>query len=205
MALRMVRRFTVGPSDVLVSDGDPASKIATWPDGPMLRGMFFRHLLEILGPDAPPLIGKGSEPPRAGKYLPFMNYPQKDHARLFLAAARKKYPHEPLPQAMRLLGRQNYAAFLSTTVGQVMASLVRDAKGALLKLPDALAMVHPAGRITAESIGDRRVRIVFRGYVGWLDITMVGTVEAIVMHYTAAPTLDVTMHSDSDADFIVSW
>lgn len=179
--------------------------MATWPTHFRIKGMFFTHLVEILGSEAPAFIAKLREPPRMARYLPFVGYPQLDHARMFLAAARKKYPGVALPEGMRQLARSNYDAFLSSTVGQVMASMTKTASQALDRLPDAMKLAHDSGVITTARLGERSTKISYRGYVGWLDSTMIGSVEAIVTRFAEAPSIDVELLAEFDADYIVRW
>lgn len=150
----MLRRIQVRPGVPLVVDLDPIARMAKWPETLRIKGMFFTHLVEILGSDATPLLAKLDDPPRNGRYLPFVDYPQLDHAKLFVAAARKKWPHATLHEAMRQLGRANYDAFLTSTVGQVMASTTKDASQALDRLPDALKLVRR--RLPREVVISRR-------------------------------------------------
>jgi uncharacterized protein (TIGR02265 family) len=201
----MVRRIQVRPDVPLIGELDPEARMATWPTNLRIKGMFFTHLIEILGADAAKLLAKLDDPPRNDRYLPFVDYPQLDHARLFIAAARKKFPGVGLHEAMRQLGRANYDAFLTSTVGQVMASMTKDAQQALARLPDALKLVHPVGTITTARLGDRSTKIVYRGYVGWLDCTMIGTVESIVTRFASPPTIDIEWINDMDADYVVKW
>ena len=188
-----------------MADIDPDAFMATWPTHHRIKGMFFTHLVDILGDDAAAFIKTLREPPRAGRFLPFVGYPQLDHARLFLAAARKKSPSVNVHEAMRQLGRENYDAFLTSTVGQVMASMVKTAAQALDRLPDALKLVHPVGHIVTTRVDDRSTKITYRGYVGWLDSTMIGSVEAIVARFAGPASIDVEILDDFDADYLVRW
>ena len=128
-----------------------------------------------------------------------------DYCRIALTAAKRLHPDVALPEAARLLGRGDFAEFARSRVGAVLLSLAGDLPTVLEKLPSVYAKVTRGGRVSAERVDDRRVRIAYRDYHGWVDCYTLGTIEGVVMHFDRAPRIEVSLESEIDATYDVTW
>lgn len=125
-------RLVVDPDSVLGPSERPLEeRLAQTPPDHVLKGLFFTDVLAELGPDAVQrLLPTLDAPPRLGRYLPFSDYPQRDHARLVLALVRRSgtFPRE----AIRRLHQRNARRFAESGAGRVLMHLAVDARRVLL-------------------------------------------------------------------------
>lgn len=155
-----------------------------------VKGMFFSSLVDGLPPGAwDALVPRLAAPPRHGRYVAFRDYPQSDYLRLAVTLAGHRFPGAGLREAMRRLGRQDFDVFGSSTFGKVLLAVVRDARGALLKVPLVYDKVAPGEyRMSGSALDDRTVRIQLDNYHhDWAYL--VGQLEGTVLHYGVEPEI----------------
>ncbi|NRA36465.1 MAG: DUF2378 family protein [Polyangiaceae bacterium] len=66
------------------------------------------------------------QPPRAGRYAPFVDYPQRDYCVGGVAAARALNPEVGSREALRQLGQLEFPTVAGSTLGRVMLAGVVD-------------------------------------------------------------------------------
>lgn len=167
------------------------------PASHVVKGMFFRPLVKELGPAGwEALVPSLRWPPRSGRYVAFKDYPQHDHLLVLGALARERYPRVSLREALRRLAREDVRTFAESTFGGVMLSLVRDARGALHKIPMVYERVARGDWTISTSDGaDGTVSLEFERYYGDWSYTL-GQLEGVVIHYGGAP--QTTVHELGD-------
>jgi uncharacterized protein (TIGR02265 family) len=196
-------RFVVEPGVPLHGDGDVDVILARVPSTQSVKGMFFARLVERVGEAWPRVRTTLEGAPRLGRYVPFVDYPARDHVRMIHAAAVQSFPDAAVREAYRRLGEKAFEDFATSTLGAVMMPLFVDAEGALLRFPDAYALSVPRARpATAASIAPRTVRLVFGDTV--IPEYLAGTFEAVVRHYDVEPRIEIDAHPDGPR-FDVSW
>jgi uncharacterized protein (TIGR02265 family) len=200
----MKQSFRTSADQPLEIPFDVEERIAAIPRSATIKGMFMTPVIDGLGAELEAHLPRLQDPPKAGKYLAFHNYPQADCARLAFALARKTWPKLPHAEACRRLGRRDIQNFRASTLGRVTLSLLGDPESTLMKLPDVYGMILNGGGCRAERHG-AGVRLVYAGISGTLDNLQIGTVEGIVMNYGKDPVIDVHMEAHDRAVFEVRW
>src|SRR4030081_3832549 len=132
-------RMTVTPGEPLMNEIDPAARAAAMPERNTINGAFLARAPERRGGGADwerllpqPLLA----PPRGGRYVAFLDYPQRDYGRILNAAATKLFPRLPMSEAHRLYARGDFDTFAGTTAGRVVLSMISDPTTILLRLGD---------------------------------------------------------------------
>ena len=177
---------------------DAEERFKRFPSSFTLKGMFFSRVIG-LGPRfaqavTPRLLG----PPRTGKYLPFGDYPQVDFSRISHAVATGLYANVPVPEAMRLLARQDFATFAASAVGRVSLALMSDVSTAIVRMPDSYAAVLKGGAVTARKLSSDEFEMTFRDFYGFVDCYPLGQIEGLARHY------GVTCHIEADVESAVN-
>ncbi len=197
-------RLVVDPDSVLGPSARPLEeRLALTPPDHLLKGMFFADVLTELGPDAVQrLLPTLDAPPRLGRYLPFSDYPQRDHARLVLALVRRSgtFPRE----AIRRLHQRNARRFAESGAGKILMHLAVDARRVLLAMPRVHAMTGKSGHCEARDTG-RGVRLSYRDWSPWLDCSTLGNLEGAVAFMGRKAHIEAELTSLTDADFDVRW
>lgn len=166
---------------------DVEALVAAIPSTYMVKGMFCTRFTEILGADFAALAAKLISAPRAGRYVPFKDYPQADYTRLAIAAAHKRFPRLSIREAVRCIARDDLATFAASMIGKVVLALAGDARTTLLRTPDAYTRVAPGATLEAADLSERVVRVTFTGYRGLIEYT-VGQFEGVVLNYGGKPS-----------------
>lgn len=185
-----VREVSVQVGTRLLGDVDVEAKAQALGTKHVLKGMFFSSLLQGLPPAewealAPQLVN----PPRDGRYVAFRDYLQSDYLRVAVAVAQRRFPGVGTREGLRQLSRQDFDVFAASRFGKVLLSLVRDARGALLKFPTVYDKVAGGDyRMTGRELDDQTVRIQFERYPHTWPF-QVGQLEATVLHFGAEPEI----------------
>lgn len=176
------------PDQALDGTFDVDALVQTIPSNYSVKGMFFGRFMTILGSDYASFEPKLRAAPRAGRYLPFKDYPQADYSRLVAAAAAKHYPRLPLREAVRCIARDDLATFAGSMLGKVLLSLSGDARTTLQRTPDAYARVAPGAVVRTLDLDPRTSRVVFEGYRGMVEYTL-GQLEGVVLSFGRKPSV----------------
>jgi uncharacterized protein (TIGR02265 family) len=179
--------YELGPGTALTGDFDYEAIARDIPGDRKIKGMFFARQVATLGAQGThELMTRLDSAPRLGRFVPFSDYPASDYVRLLGAAARSKHPNLPAREAVRRLARGDVDQFASSTVGAVIVALVRDAREALLRVPDAYKAVLRNQSATATRLPDGSVRLEMPGFAG-LSEYILGQIEGIVTRWGAQP------------------
>jgi hypothetical protein len=66
-------------------------------------------------------------------------------------------------------------------------------------------LTDPRNEVTSEPVGEHAVRLDIRGFPGWIDCGVLGTLEQVVRNTGCEPALDVTLHAAAHATIVASW
>jgi uncharacterized protein (TIGR02265 family) len=170
---------------------DAEARFARFPRHYTLKGMFFTRVIGLGARFFDAVRPKLIDPPRAGRYVAFADYPQVDYSRIAHAVATGLTPTLPVPEAMRQLARRDLSTFATSSIGRVSLAMLRDAEAAVLKLPDLYAAVLHGGIVTGRSLGKNEIEFTFSDYYGWVDCYPVGTIEGLVDRYGRSCHIEV--------------
>lgn len=198
----MSRRFRVTPDVSLEQELDADDRVARTPRDHTIKGMFLTRHARWLEEELPAL--RPQLLVQTASYNPFGDYPQADHARLAIAAARKLFPALPLAEGLRRVERHAADVFVGSSVGRVLSSLASDPSTGLRMFPMAWRHMQTGGELTVVP-GSRGVRIEVRDLAPWLDCSMIGSLEGAVVFFGRRPVIEVELTSDFDASYEVTW
>lgn len=184
---------------------DVEARLARVPSDHTIKGLFCGSLLRLLDTPWETLRPLLVAPPADGRYVAYKDYPQVDYCHIALAAARQLFPEHPLPEAARLLARQDLEVFAASPIGRILFRAPRSLPGLLLHLPSLYRMVVRGGAIRSAALADGAVRLWFRDYHGWVDCYTVGTLEGIVLHYDREPRIRVLLEDETCAAYEIRW
>jgi uncharacterized protein (TIGR02265 family) len=199
-----VERIRVTPEIVLSEGGlDVEERFAKTPRDYTIRGMFFASLVRDVGDDWPVIAKELLAPPDDGQYATLGDYPQIDHARLAVAAARKRHPDVSLREGLRRIERGAASAFAQSTIGHVVG-MFAEPLTLFRVLPDLHHHMQRGGTMRYVTRGTG-ARIELREFAPWLDCSMLGAIEGVVVLFGKRPFIEITLHSNHDADFDIDW
>lgn len=190
------------PSTSLTGTFDLEELVAAYPSHYLVKGMFCSRIVDVLGGDFEAMQSKLIAAPRAGRYLPFKDYPAADYTRLVVAAAQKQFPELPLCESTRRLARDDFRTFAGSTWGKVALTLVSDPRNALMSMPEAYARAAPGPELRAEVRDARTVRMILVRYKGLVEY-MLGQFEGIVMMFDHTPSVVIHRVSSDILQFDV--
>jgi uncharacterized protein (TIGR02265 family) len=176
--------------------------LATIPPETTVKGMFFRRLADMLGPDYEAVSDTLSAPVKDGKYVAFRDYPQRDYARILVATARKRFPSLPSREAVRHVAREDFKIFAESMVGRVIMTVVGDARNALIRVPDAYRAIVPAAKVRAADVDPLTVRVSFEPLMGFLEYTL-GQLEGVVLAFEGSPLTTIRLMKNGGHSFDV--
>jgi uncharacterized protein (TIGR02265 family) len=197
-------RFRVLPNVALVGSIDGEARVAAIRRAVTTKGMYLadlvgrlddRHIEEVW-----PAL---QEPPRHRKYQPFLDYPFADALRWLHAVARYQYPSSALLEGLRRLGRDTVKVFLASRAGQVVREMNLGPREALLRMPAMWKVTDPSANVVATELGPNEVHFEVRGFPGWIDCGLIGTLEQVVLSRDAEPEIDVVLFGTEHGEFTV--
>jgi len=198
------KRFRVLPSVALSGNADPEARVAAIRSVVTTKGMYLADLMARLGErhieEVWPTLQAA---PRHRKYQPFLDYPFADALRWLHAVARAQYPTVPLLEGLRRLGRDTVKVFLTSHAGQVVRSMNLSPRDALLRMPAMWKVTDPSAVVVATEPGPYTVHFDVRGFPGWLDCGLIGTLEQVVLSRDAEPEIDVALFGPEHGQFTV--
>ena len=190
-------RFVAEPDLPLDGEVDLEGAFARSAAGQQTKGMFYARLAEKLRDRWSEIERTLEKPPRLGRYVPFMDYPSRDHLRLVQAVARKAYPQLPSREAHRRLGRLALEDFRTSRVGSVFLAMLGGARQALVQFPTGWKLsVRNTSEVTSEETREGVVLRFVNGAVIEPEY-LLGTLEAVVRHFGAQPRTTVTIEGGS--------
>ncbi|GAC1362092.1 MAG: hypothetical protein NVSMB47_14250 [Polyangiales bacterium] len=178
---------------------DVEQRFAKFPPSFTLKGMFFSRLIGLGARFADAVRPKLLAPPRAGRYLPFHDYPQVDYSRICHAVAVGLHPEVSIPEAMRLLARQDVATFAQSAIGRVSLALMGDLEHAILGMPSTYGAVMKGGTVAARRLGPDEFEMVFRDFYGWVDCYPFGNLEGMARRFNRTCLIEADVESAVNA------
>lgn len=190
-------RFLADPDIPLEGEVDVADAVSRGHAGQQTKGMFFSRLAERLRDRWDEVERTLEKPPRFGRYVPFIDYPSRDHVRLVHAAARKSYPGLASREAHRRLGRLGLEDFRTSRVGSVFLAMVGGARQALLQFPVGWRLsVRNTAEVSAQETREGVTLHFVKGAILEPEY-LLGTIEAVVRLFGAKPSTTVTIEGGS--------
>jgi uncharacterized protein (TIGR02265 family) len=197
-------KFRVQPKVALVGSVDAEARVLGIKPGVTTKGMYLADLMTRLDErrveEVWPTL---KEPPRHRKYQPFLDYPFADALRWLHAVARQQYPSASLLEGLRRLGRDTVKVFLASHAGQVVRSMNLGPREALLRMPAMWKVTDPSHTVVATELGSNEVHFEVRGFPGWIDCGLIGTLEQVVLSRDSLPDMDVVLFGPEHGEFTV--
>lgn len=194
----------VAGTDVLHRDLDVDLALRRYPLSQTVKGLFLGRFRDALDVQWASIEKQLHAPPRAGTYLPFRDYPLRDHGVLLFAVARLRHPRMPLEEAVRRVGRDDVKVVLGSLLGRVLSAAVGSPKDALLAVPGIYGHVVRGPRYDAEDRGPRAVRLTLtRAHGPWGY--QLGQLEGVVEHFGGRPTSRMELGDDDRRHFDIAW
>ena len=183
---------------------DPEAFLKAIPEAALIKGMFPGALAAEARRRGIPL------PTAAEKYLPFYEYPLRDHMRLVVDAARGFWPDLHVRLGLRKVGRAAVLAFTQTTFGKAVLggfnqpeTLAR-ALGSMVRA-FGTSLSKPTPHVEVVQTGETAVTLRFRDAWLLLDCHQVGIIEGYCNACGVRPEVKVAQLGPSSADFVVTW
>jgi uncharacterized protein (TIGR02265 family) len=190
----------------LVGQVDAEARVAAIAPSVTTKGMYLADLVSRLEPrqieEIWPFLQAA---PRHGKYQPFLDYPFADALRWLHAVARCRHPRATLLEGLRLLGRDTVKVFLASRAGQVVRSMTLGPREALLRMPAMWKVTDPMHSVVVSEPHSGEVRFEVRGFPGWIDCGLIGTLEQVVLSRDATPEIDVVLLGPEHGEFSVRF
>ena len=140
------------------------------------------------------------------RYVPFHDYPLREHATLLTECATAFYPALAARQALRRLGRAAYMAFLESTVGKVVWSTVNnDPHNALHGILRGYQIAVPGCHAHLVETRPRGAVIRLEHVPYFLDSHHVGCLEGALKSVGLEGKIKLRMESTHTADFLCEW
>ena len=144
-------------------------------------------------------------PSARDRYVPFQDYPLREHVALLAESAAAFYPEMPFRQALRRLGRGGYRAFLESTVGKVVWSSVSDTHGALLGILRGYEIGVPGCSARVLERRDKAAVIRLERVPYFLDSHHVGCFEGALKAIGVEGHITLRLDSSHTGDFLCAW
>lgn len=185
-------------------DVDPAAYLAATPEHATCKGLYFHSMLDMMAALPKELVADiVVERPR---YLPFLDYPLREHMRLSFALVPRLFPGVPTRQAFREMGWKAYPDFAATMLGRVVFGVFGGNLGLAFEAgPRAVAQSVKPGLAVVNTLAERHVRMEYYDIFGVLDPYYIGVVEGMVRHHGFEP--DVSIHTMDIANAVldIKW
>ena len=195
---------TISSSGVLTRDLDVDVALRRYPRSQTVKGLFLGRFRDALDMQWASIEKQLHAPPRAGTYLPFRDYPLRDHGFLLFAVARQRHPRLPLEESVRRVGRDDVKVVLGSLIGRVVSATVGSPKDALMAIPGLYGHVVTGPRYEAEDRGPREVRLTLtRAFGPWGY--QLGQLEGVVEHFGGRPNARMELGDDDRRRFDIAW
>ena len=200
------QRFTVLPGVALTGKVDAEARVRGVNPAFTTKGMYLADLMGRLETryvdEVWPTLQAA---PRHQTYQAFLDYPFADALRWLHAVARHRYPSVSLLEGLRRLGRDTVKVFVASHAGQVVRSMTLGPRDALLRMPAMWKVTDPKHTVVASEPRLNEVHFEVRGFPGWIDCGLIGTLEQVVISRLAEPEIDVTLFGPEHGEFTVRY
>ncbi len=178
---------------------DTALVLRSVPEDGRIAGMFSQAVLEALKQG-----GQPSPAPRE-RYLPFGFYPQREHVKLVIDAARLLFPGKSTRAALRSLGRGAPTALLQTTLGRVSLGSAQSAEQAVRALVNTYPSNVRPSESSIVSVSDTHALVTLRGIHFFLDSHHVGVLEGTLRYAGVHGRVRIRTREAGCADLLCTW
>ncbi len=134
------------------------------------------------------------------RYLPFHDYPLREHMSLLVAAARALWPRESLRRGLRRLGRGAIDVLLDSTVGRVLWATADDPTSAIEATVKAYAITQPRSSVVVVETSPEKVIVRAERVHSFLDSHHIGVFEAALKRTGIRGSVTLKARSLSSAD-----
>ncbi len=184
------------------TDLDTGAYLERVPPDAYCKGMFFHDVLaqvRRVDPDAARGLARR-------RYIPFKDYPLREHMEITEAAVRLLYPGVPTREGMRRLGWLAYPAFVESMIGRVVFGVLGKDLDRIFQVgPKSFEVSLTRGQAVAERLGDRHWRYDFTDVFGYLDAYYVGVVEGPIRYHRLVPDVRIHLRTLSDGTMDIRW
>ncbi|MFI5298230.1 MAG: DUF2378 family protein [Polyangiales bacterium] len=178
---------------------DEAAILRAIPVDSTIKGMFLLPLIELARKQGIDL-GLTRE-----RYLPFGDYPVREHAHALHAIAHGVFPHVSIRKGLRRLGHPVVDTLRATTVGRVVWSGASDLGAALHALSTAYTLTCSRARASIVELEPDHAIVRFDDVHWFLDSHHVGVCEGVLGACGVKGTVRIRMATPYSAEFLCTW
>jgi uncharacterized protein (TIGR02265 family) len=179
--------------------------LARVPPDATCKGMFFDDIIRVVQ-KASPEAGHELIPHIARRYVPFRDYPLREHMELTAKAVQLLYPAMPPREGLRRLGWLAFPAFSESLVGRIIFGILGDDLDKVFELgPRSFSVSMSRGRATAHRVSDRHWQYVFSEIYGFLDSYYVGVLEGPIKTLGMVPQVRLSAASQTEGVMDIRW
>jgi uncharacterized protein (TIGR02265 family) len=164
----------------------------------MVRGLFHQMLVNEAKVKTGKSLGREN-------YIGLKYYPASELARLDVDVAQLLYPNLAQREAIRLLGRNSYKAFIeNSTFAKVAFSLINNPATLISSVGKLSSFILNEGSITTLHTANNQATLQFRGW--WvLECATIGSIEGLFEYLEKRCEILTRAHLPGDFDMQVSW
>ncbi|MBL8717931.1 MAG: DUF2378 family protein [Myxococcales bacterium] len=169
------------------------------PANATMKGMFLDAMVEGAKKRGVTLGGARA------RYVPFHDYPIREHMALLVESAHAFYPDLSLRQGLRKLGRGAHAALIASVVGRVVWATASDVRTAIEAMVKGYTISVPSCRLSVIECTDRQVTLRVEHVYWFLDSHHVGVFEGAMRAGGVDGAVRVRLSSPSDGELSCAW
>lgn len=139
------------------------------------------------------------------RYLPFQDYPLREHVQLLVEYAQVMFPQHSLREGLRRIGRAAHRAFVESTVGKVVWATVTDPTSAIEGILKGYSISVPGCDVRVTERGPAFARVRMERVYYFLDCHHVGCIEGAVRAVGVKPRVRIKLDSPTSADLMCEW
>jgi uncharacterized protein (TIGR02265 family) len=139
------------------------------------------------------------------RYLPFQDYPLREHMANLAEAARLIFPKKPIREGLRRLGRGALGVMLESTVGRVLWASATDPVRALDAIVKIYAIVHANCGMSIVDATPGAVVIKATRLFSFFDCHHIGVFESALEGVGVEPRIQVRLRSPIDGEFLCTY
>lgn len=139
------------------------------------------------------------------RYLPFQDYPLREHVQLMVEFSHVLFPKLSLRQGLRRIGRAAHRAFIDSTVGKVVWASVNDPHSAIAGILKGYSISVPDSDARVIDHGAKYARVRMDRVYYFLDCHHVGCIEGAVRAVGVDTHIRIKIDSPTSAEFMCEW
>jgi uncharacterized protein (TIGR02265 family) len=139
------------------------------------------------------------------RYVPFTFYPLVEHARVLLETCERLYPHRPVRQALRKLGRGAPQALVASTLGKVVLGSAEGVHDVVAAMAKAYPLNARPSRVTTLEATRGRAVVRLEDVHYFLDSHHVGAFEGVLKFAGVKGRVRIAVRERGAADLLLEW